>query len=58
MRTIARRLVRLLADHGVAVSAILGVVVGALLCGVYERRPPTHAIPTRGGGSYSNYRLD
>ena len=36
MRTIARRLVRLLADHWVAVSEILGVVVGALLGGVYE----------------------
>ena len=58
MRTIARRLVRLLADHGVAVSAILGAVVGALLGDVYEPRQPTHTIPARGAGSYSDDRLD
>jgi phage-related minor tail protein len=52
MRTIARRLLRALADPGSAVAVIVGVLVGALGGGAYEARAPTHTAPARRDGVY------
>ncbi len=56
MRTIARRLLRLLADPGSVVSVILGVFVGVLFGGPYE--PRAHTVPASRRGLYQGDRDD
>ena len=56
MRTIARRLLRILVDREAFLSVILGVFVGALLGGVYEPRSLTHTVRTHRDGLYPDNR--
>ncbi len=58
MRTIARRLLKALANPGSVVSVIVGVCVGALFGGLHEPRATTHTVPARKGGLYSGEPSD
>jgi hypothetical protein len=58
MRTIARRLMTLMADHGWSVGVIVGGIVGALFGGFYEPRASAHTIPARREGLYQGDRDD
>jgi hypothetical protein len=56
MHTIARRLLKLLVDHGWIVSAILWAFIGGLFGVLYDPRAPTHTVPARGDGLYPGNR--
>lgn len=58
MRTITRRVMKVVADHGSAVGVILGVVVGALFGAAYEARIPTQTPPAREHDPYRGNRGD
>ena len=56
MRTSARRLLRFLSDHGVFLSTIVGVFVGALFGETYESR--AYIVSDRGRELYQGNRND
>lgn len=58
MRTITRRVMKVVADHGSAVGVILGVVVGALFGAAYEARVPTQTLRAREQDFYRDNRGD